>query len=512
MSYGRVNLFSHTLKFGLSMNLEEFRSYAKDFNVIPVSRRLLADGETPVGVYRKLTKNAENTFLLESAEHDGTWSRYSFIGVRSEATLSEKNGLAYWQGIAPAGAPTGIDPLLALKICASHLRSPQIPGLPPLTSGLVGFMGYDVVRRLEKLPNLTKKDIELPELSFMLTSDLAVLDHSNGTITLIANAINWDGSDDRVDEAYASCQSRLDQMESDLALSLTSEANHIPEFSIPEYDANVSSENFKSSVIKIKEEILAGEAFQVVLSQRFSMPSYSDAMDVYRMLRLNNPSPYMYLFRFSGGVEIVGSSPEALVKVNQRDVMIHPIAGTRRRSKDLQEYEALAKELLADPKERAEHLMLVDLGRNDLGRVCAPGTVEVVDFMHIERYSHVMHIVSTVTGKLKESATATDALFSVFPAGTLSGAPKPRAMEIIEEHESTRRGIYGGIVGYIDFAGNLDTAIAIRTALLLNGTAYVQAGAGVVADSDPESEDLECHNKAAAVLSAVHAANRLSKS
>jgi anthranilate synthase component 1 len=493
------------------MNLEEFRAYAKEFNVIPVSRRVLADGETPVGVYQKLTKNAENTFLLESAEHDGSWSRYSFIGVRSEATLSEENGLAYWQGVAPAGAPTGIDPLMALKICASHLRSPQIPGLPPLTSGLVGFMGYDVVRRLEKLPNLTIKDIELPELSFMLTSDLAVLDHSDGTITLIANAINWDGSDDRVDQAYASCQSRLDQMESDLALSLTPEVNRIPEFAKPKYDANISSESFRTSVKKIKEEILSGEAFQVVLSQRFSMPSHADALNIYRMLRLNNPSPYMYLFRFSAGIEIVGSSPEALVKVNQKDVLIHPIAGTRRRSKDPLEDDALARELLADPKERAEHLMLVDLGRNDLGRVCAPGTVEVVDFMHIERYSHVMHIVSTVTGKLKEGASPTDALFAVFPAGTLSGAPKPRAMEIIEEQENIRRGIYGGIVGYIDFAGNLDTAIAIRTALILNGTAYVQAGAGIVADSDPESENQECHNKAAAVLSAVHAANSLVK-
>ena len=491
------------------MNLEEFRSYAKSFNVIPVSRRLLADGESPVGVYQKLTKNRENTFLLESAEHDGTWARYSFIGVRSEATLSEKNGIAYWQGIAPAGAPHGADPLAALKICASHLRSPQIPGLPPLTSGLVGFMGYDVVRRLEKLPNLTIKDIELPELSFMLTSDLAVFDHSNATITLIANAINWDGSDDRVDEAYASCQSRLDQMESDLAVSLNSEVQRIPEFTKPVYEASTSSEKFKSSVLEIKEEILSGEAFQVVLSQRFSMKSTADAMDVYRMLRLNNPSPYMYLFRFSDGIEIVGSSPEALVKVNQKDVMIHPIAGTRRRSADPREDDELAQELLADPKERAEHLMLVDLGRNDLGRVCAPGTVEVVDFMHIERYSHVMHIVSTVTGKLKEGATPIDALFSVFPAGTLSGAPKPRAMEIIEEQENTRRGVYGGIVGYIDFTGNLDTAIAIRTALILDGTAYVQAGAGIVADSDPESENQECHNKAAAVLSAVHAANRL---
>ena len=370
-------------------------------------------------------------------------------------------------------------------------------------------MGYDVVRRLEKLPSLAHKDIPLPELSFMLTSDLAVMDHSDGTITLIANAINWDGSDDRIDEAYASCVERLDRMQSDLAISLQGDAATIPDFSLPDYTGNISADDFKKNIAQVKEEILAGEAFQVVLSQRFALPCTADAIDVYRMLRLNNPSPYMYLFRFTDGIEIVGSSPEALVKVNQEDVMIHPIAGTRKRSANPEEDHRLAEELLADPKERAEHLMLVDLGRNDLGRVCAPGTVEVVDFMHIERYSHVMHIVSTVIGKLSKKKSPVDALFSVFPAGTLSGAPKPRAMEIIEELETTRRGVYGGIVGYIDFTGNLDTCIAIRTALLHNGTAYVQAGAGVVADSDPESENQECRNKAAAVLTAVHAANRL---
>ena len=493
------------------MNLEEFRAYAKVSNVIPVSRKLLADSETPLGVYKKLAKSAANTFLLESAEHGGAWSRYSFIGVRSEATLSEKDGLAYWQGTVPAGAPTGIDPLEALRLSAAHLKSPKIAGLPPLTGGLVGFMGYDVVRRLEKLPSLSHKDIPLPELSFMLTSDLAVMDHSEGTITLIANAINWDGSDDRIDEAYASCMERLDRMQSDLAISIPGDAASIPEFSIPQYTGNISAEDFKKNIAHVKEEILAGEAFQVVLSQRFAMPCSADAIDVYRMLRLNNPSPYMYLFRFTDGIEIVGSSPEALVKVNQEDVMIHPIAGTRKRSSNPEEDHRLAEELLADPKERAEHLMLVDLGRNDLGRVCAPGSVEVVDFMHIERYSHVMHIVSTVIGKLSKKSSPVDALFSVFPAGTLSGAPKPRAMEIIEELETTRRGVYGGIVGYIDFTGNLDTCIAIRTALLYKGTAFVQAGAGVVADSDPESENQECRNKAAAVLTAVHAANRLAK-
>lgn len=493
------------------MNLEEFRAYAKISNVIPVSRRLLADGETPLGVYKKLTKNQPNTFLLESAEHGGAWSRYSFIGIRSEATLSEKDGKAYWQGTTPAGAPTGIDPLEALRLSAAHLKSPKIAGLPPLTGGLVGFMGYDVVRRLEKLPNLSVKDLPLPELSFMLTSDLAVLDHSDGTITLIANAINWDGSDDRIDEAFAACNERLDRMQRDLSVSLDGDIAEIDVHAAPIFDANMTGEQFKSKIAQAKEEILAGEAFQIVLSQRFSMPCTADAIDVYRMLRLNNPSPYMYLFRFNEGITIVGSSPEALVKVNQREVMIHPIAGTRKRSSSPEEDHRLGEELLADPKERAEHLMLVDLGRNDLGRVCAPGSVEVIDFMHIERYSHVMHIVSTVTGKLADHSTPVDALFSVFPAGTLSGAPKPRAMEIIEELEPTRRGVYGGIVGYLDFTGNIDTCIAIRTALIHGGMAYVQAGAGIVADSDPESENQECRNKAAAVLMAIDSANRLRK-
>ena len=491
------------------MNLEEFREYAKVSNVIPVSRRLLADGETPLGIYRKLAKDAPNTFLLESAEHGGAWSRYSFIGVRSEAVLSESDGLAYWQGSPPAGAPSGIDPLEALRLTTAHLKSPKIEGLPPLTGGLVGFMAYDVVRRLEKLPNLSRKDLPLPELSFMLTSDLAVLDHSDGTITLIANAINWDGSDDRIDEAFAACNIRLDRMQRDLGTALAGDVAKIEFHAQPLFTSTIEPEDFKSKILEAKEEILAGEAFQIVLSQRFSIECTADALDVYRMLRLNNPSPYMYLFRFTDGIDVVGSSPEALIKVNGRDVMIHPIAGTRKRSASPEEDHRLAEELLADPKERAEHLMLVDLGRNDLGRVCKPGSVEVIDFMHIERYSHVMHIVSTVTGVLDSRSTAVDALFSVFPAGTLSGAPKPRAMEIIERLEPTRRGLYGGIVGYLDFTGNIDTCIAIRTALIHNGTAYVQAGAGVVADSDPESENQECYNKATAVLRAVDSANRL---
>lgn len=494
------------------MNLEEFREYAKTNNVVPVYRKLLADGETPLGVYRKLAKNKPSTFLLESAEHGGAWSRYSFIGAHSSATLSEKDGKAIWVGTTPAGAPAGIDPLVALKLSAAHLKSPKIAGLPPLTGGLVGFMGYDSVRRLEKLPELSTKDIPIPELAFMLTSDLAVLDHAEGTITLIANAINWDGTDGRVDEAYQDAVARLDRMQADLATPIPGFVDELHDVKTPVFERNISEPEFLSKVATIKEEILSGEAFQVVLSQRFTMDCHADALDVYRMLRLHNPSPYMYLFRFTDGIEVVGSSPEALVKVTGKEVMVHPIAGTRKRSSSTEEDHRLGEELLADPKERAEHLMLVDLGRNDLGRICIPGSVEVIDFMHIERYSHVMHIVSTVIGQLAPTSSPTDALFAVFPAGTLSGAPKPRAMEIIEELEPSRRGIYGGAIGYIDFTGNIDTCIAIRTTLIHDGKAYVQAGAGIVADSDASSENQECLNKAAAVLGAISAANEMAKS
>jgi anthranilate synthase component 1 len=491
------------------MKLEEFREYARNNNVIPVYRRLLADGETPLGLYKKLAKNNPGTFLLESAEHGGAWSRYSFIGVRSQTTLTERGGAAEWIGTPPAGVPRGMDPLQALRESVAHLKTPVIAGLPPLTGGLVGYMGYDAVRRLENIPQLAVDDLQLPEIAFMLTSDLAVMDHSNGTVTLIANAINWDGSDERVDEAYAESQIRLDRMYQDLQSSLAGDVSEIPEFNTPTFERNIPADEFRAKVEIAKEEIRAGEAFQIVISQRFSTPVTADALDVYRALRLSNPSPYMYLFRFAGGVDVVGSSPEALVKVTGREVMVHPIAGTRKRSASLEEDVRLGDELLADPKERAEHLMLVDLGRNDVGRVCSPGSVEVIDFMHIERYSHVMHIVSTVVGELAKDAAPIDALFSVFPAGTLSGAPKPRAMEIIERLEPTRRGLYGGAIGYFDFTGNIDTCIAIRTALIKDGTAYVQAGAGVVADSDPESENQETINKAAAVLTAIHTANAM---
>jgi anthranilate synthase component 1 len=497
-----------------TMDLDTFRKLAADRRVIPVTRKLLADGDTPVGLYRKLAAERTGTFLLESAENGRSWSRYSFVGVRSAATLTERDGHTHWLGTPPVGVPTEGDPLAALRATVETLHTPRDLGglvhLPPFTGGMVGYLGYDIVRRLEKVGEHGRDDLRLPELTMLLTSDLAVLDHWDGTVLLIANAINHNDLDTGVDEAYADAVARLDAMAADLVRPVPTDPTALPASEVPEYTALWGGADFMTAVDDIKERIRAGEAFQVVPSQRFETPCSASALDVYRVLRATNPSPYMYLFRFDG-FDVVGSSPEALVKVEDGSAMLHPIAGTRPRGATPQEDAALAEELMGDPKERAEHLMLVDLGRNDLGRVCEPGSVEVVDFMSVERYSHVMHIVSTVTGKLAEGRTAFDVLTACFPAGTLSGAPKPRALQIIEELEPSRRGLYGGCVGYLDFAGDSDTAIAIRTALLRGGTAYVQAGAGVVADSDPVAEDAECRNKAAAVLRAVHSANRLER-
>ncbi|MFF5341241.1 anthranilate synthase component I [Streptomyces althioticus] len=504
------------------MDLETFRKLATDRRVIPVTRKLLADGDTPVALYRKLAAERPGTFLLESAD-GGTsqafstgggrsWSRYSFVGVRSAATLTERDGQAHWEGTPPVGVPVDGDPLAALHATLRTLHTPrdlaEDLGLPPFTGGLVGYLGYDIVRRLEKIGPGERDDLKLPELTMLLTSDLAVMDHWEGSVWLIANAINHNDLETGVDEAYADAVARLDAMEADLARPVAQPPAALPPSELPAYTALWGGPDFQEAVEDVKERIRAGEAFQVVPSQRFETPCTASALDVYRVLRATNPSPYMYLFRFDG-FDVAGSSPEALVKVEDGQAMVHPIAGTRHRGATPQEDQALADELLADPKERAEHLMLVDLGRNDLGRVCEPGSVEVVDFMSIERYSHVMHIVSTVTGRVAADRTAFDVLTACFPAGTLSGAPKPRAMRIIDELEPSRRGLYGGCVGYLDFAGDSDTAIAIRTALLRDGTAYVQAGAGIVADSDPVAEDTECRNKAAAVLRAVHTANRL---
>ncbi|HWM05328.1 MAG TPA: anthranilate synthase component I [Actinophytocola sp.] len=485
----------------VSPSREEFRRLAVDNRVVPVIRRVLADAETPVGVYRKLARGRPNTFLLESAENGRSWSRWSFVGVESTAVLTERDGEACWEGTTPVGLPTGGDPLEVLRETVRILHTDRFPDLPPLTGGMVGFIGYDAVRRLERLPELTENDLRLPELAMLFATDLAALDHHEGTITLISNAVNWDNSPERVDAAYDAAVERLDAMTA--GLQTPAEATvAVFDRPTPEFRRRRDPADYTGAVRTAKEAIRAGEGFQVVLSQRFEMSTDADPLDVYRVLRTTNPSPYMYLLRLDG-FDIVGSSPESLVTVRDGQATTHPIAGTRWRGADPDEDAVLEKDMLSDEKERAEHVMLVDLGRNDLGRVCRAGSVHVVDFFRVERYSHVMHIVSTVTGMLDEGRTAFDAVTACFPAGTLSGAPKPRAMELIEELEPTRRGLYGGVVGYLDFAGDADTAIAIRTALMRDGTAYVQAGAGIVADSDPVAEDTECVNKARAVLAAI---------
>ncbi len=490
-------------------SLEDFRTQAVDRRVVPVYRRLLADTETAVGLYAKLAGNRPGTYLLESAEQ-GVWARYSFIGVNAAATLTARDGQATWTGQAPAGLPTGGDPLEAVRETLRLLHTPRIEGLPPFTSGLVGFLSYDVVRRIERLPDGNVDDLQVPELGLLLAGDLAVLDHHRGEVWLVANAINFDGSDERVDEAYADAVSRIDAMVERLARPTPSAVVAVDlDHRLP-VRRQRTPEEFQTAVRAAVEEIKAGEAFQIVVSQRFEVDTTADALEIYRVLRLNNPSPYMYLLRMTDDqdrpFDIVGSSPEALVTVNDRRAVTHPIAGSKPRGADPQADAALEAELLADPKERAEHVMLVDLGRNDLGRVCEPGTVEVIEFMDVRRYSHIMHLESTVTGRIADGRSALDVVLAAFPAGTLSGAPKVRAMEIIDGLEVSRRGLYGGVVGYFDFAGDADAAIAIRTALLRDGVAYVQAGGGIVADSDPPTEDQETQNKAAAVLTAVSVA------
>lgn len=491
----------------VSPSRDEFRALAEGRRVIPVVRRVLADGETPIGVYRKLAADRPGTFLFESAENGASWSRWSFIGVDSPAALTVRDGKAVWTGTPPVGLPTEGDPLTVLRETVAALHTEQLPGMPPLTGGMVGYIGYDAVRWLERLPELAERDLDIPELTMLLATDLAAFDHHEGTVTLIANAVNWDDSPERVDAAYDDAVARLNAMTKQLHVAAPATAA-VFDRPAPEFTRRRTKPDFHAAVEKAVEAIKAGEAFQIVPSQRFEIETQADALDVYRVLRTSNPSPYMYLLRLDG-FDIVGSSPEALVTVRDGRATTHPIAGTRWRGADPEEDAQLAKDLLADEKERAEHLMLVDLGRNDLGKVCKPGTVRVVDFFDVERYSHVMHIVSTVTGELLDDKTAFDAVAACFPAGTLSGAPKVRAMQLIEELEPTRRALYGGVVGYLDFAGDADTAIAIRTALMKDGTAYVQAGGGVVADSVADYEDNESLNKARTVLSAVAAAQTM---
>lgn len=499
--------------------LATFLDLARDHRVVPVTRKVLADSETPLSAFRKLAAEPgaggglrEGTFLLESAPNGASWSRWSFIGAGTRSALTVADGQAHWWGDVPAGAPVGGDPVAALDESLRLLQTDPLDGMPPLTGGFVGFMAYDFVRRLERLPEQTVDDLRLPDMFWLLVADLAAFDHHEGTITLIANAVNWDGSDERAEEAYHDAVARLDAMTRALAAPAPSTVSTFDR-PAPDYRSQRSLDDYREIVEGLVGQIEAGEAFQVVPSMRFEIDTDADPLDVYRVLRASNPSPYMYLLRMPGvdrePFTIVGSSPEALVTVTDRVATTHPIAGTRWRGATEAEDQLLAKGLLEDEKENSEHLMLVDLGRNDLGRVCEPGTVRVTDYRRVERYSHVMHLVSTVSGTLRDDKQALDAVTACFPAGTLTGAPKVRAMELIEANEITRRGLYGGVVGYLDFAGNADTAIAIRTALMSGRTAYVQAGGGVVADSDAKYEFNEARNKASAVLAAVAAAGTM---
>jgi len=493
---------------------ETFRALAARQRIVPVTIRLLADEDTPITLYRRLTDGDDprGTFLLESAG-EGEQSRWSIIGARARAILTEKEGKAHWIGDVPAGLPEVEDPMEALRVLTAEFRAARLPHLPPFTGGLVGFIAYDAVRHWENLPDSPPDELGLPDLSLQLAQDVAVHDAHDATVLLVANALNIDGADAGVDAAYDDAVSRLEDMLERLRRPLAPGAAVYDVVRDAEPKARTAQREYEASVRSAVQDIIDGEIFQVVPSQRFSLPTAEDPLDVYRVLRRMNPSPYMFLLRGvdaqGRAVDVVGASPESLVTVRGSTATTHPIAGSRPRGEDPAADEALAAELLADPKERSEHLMLVDLARNDLQRFCEPGSVVVRDFMHIQRYSHIQHIVSTVTGSIREDMTAYDALRSTFPAGTLSGAPKPSAMRIIDRLEPVRRGIYGGTVGYIDFAGDMDMAIAIRTAVIADGTAHVQSGGGVVADSDPTMEHREAQSKAAAALRAVASAQTL---
>lgn len=493
---------------------------AAGHRVVPVARELFADGETPVGVYRKVAADRPGTFLLESAEQGGIWSRWSFVGAGSLGVLTqqrdEAGDRAVWLDYGldaerAFGGAVPTAPLEALDALYSRWRTPQLAGLPPLTGGLVGFIGWEAVRQLEHLPEAPPAEIPIPGQALSFVSELVALDHRQGTATLIVAVVN-DGTESP-DVAWQLAQTRLDGLQQALAEPSLAALAEVDLGVAPDATARITQDDFEASVLRAKEFVRDGDVFQVVISQRFDHELRATPLEVYRVLRALNPSPYMYLLALetpeAEPYTIVGSSPEALVKVQRGRVFTHPIAGSRPRGETPERDLELAEELLADPKERSEHLMLVDLARNDLSKVCAAGSVEVTEFMQVERFSHIMHLVSSVEGNLRPDATSVDAFRATFPAGTLSGAPKPRALAIIDELEVAQRGLYGGVVGYFDLAGDADLAIAIRTATLIGDTAYVQAGAGLVADSDPHSEHLESVNKAAAPLRAVAVANAM---
>ncbi len=490
----------------------EFHALARDYTVVPVWRDLLADLITPVAAFARLCRDDEPGFLLESVEHGDRWSRWSFVGRRAAATFTARGLDVTVDHAVPDSIPLDQGILAATEAALACYRAPQSADLPPLHSGLMGYLGYDVVREVERLPDVPKDDQQLPDAALSIIGELAAFDHFRQRVTLVANAwIPPDASADDLDRAYDEAVARLDRLAVDGASPLDEPLVEPPtaDDEMPEVTSTTTAETYCRGVEVAKEHILAGDAFQIVLSQRFDFDLGADPFDTYRVLRQINPSPYMYFVRLPE-VTLIGCSPEPMVQLLDGRVISRPIAGTRRRGRTDEEDRRLGAELSEHPKEIAEHIMLVDLARNDVGRVVTFGTEQVDEMLTLERYSHVMHLTSQVSGQLVEGATPIDVLRATLPAGTVSGAPKVRAMEIIDAIESTKRGPYAGVVGYIDFSGNIDTAIAIRTMVVSpDGQASVQAGAGVVADSVPEHEDLECHNKARALLVAVPGARRM---
>jgi anthranilate synthase component I len=477
---------------GIEPNLEQARSLAADHNLIPLRHQFIDDCETPVSAFLKLRELApgEPAFLLESAEQGQRVGRYSFIGFHPRTVLR-------WS-LADGGDPYA----LAAADLAGFSQAP-IDDAPPFTGGAVGYFGYDLVRTVEPLGAPNPDALGLPDMALMLTDLLVTFDHLKHTVTILANA-NLDAEPD-IERAYSIAAQRIADVRAQLAGPVPRPERTVERRQAPAFESNMTRERFEAMVQRIVEYIHAGDAFQVVPSQRWSAAVPVEAFSIYRGLRAVNPSPYMYYLDF-GDFQVAGASPEPLLTVNGRHVSTRPIAGTRHRGATPEEDRQIAAGLLADEKERAEHVMLVDLGRNDLGRVCEYGSVAVDELMEIESYSHVMHIVSSVSGTLRPGVGAMDALRSVLPAGTLSGAPKVRAMQIIDELESVKRGGYGGAIGYLSYAGDLDTAIHIRTVVVRDGVAHVQAGGGTVADAKPAYEFEESVAKSTAAMRAIELA------
>jgi anthranilate synthase component 1 len=489
----------------LHPSFEEFSRKAREGNLIPVYREILADMETPVSAFRKID-SGKYAFLLESVEGGEKWGRYSFLGSNPGFIFRAKGSQAeVITGDRVSARPIGRDVLEPLSEILKQYRPVRDPNLPRFSGGLVGFLSYDVVRQFERLPATAKDDLGLPDALFVLTDTLVIFDNVSHRIKVVSNAYVPEPSASALRRAYDEAAGKIDGIIRALRRPLDATLERGGAVEGLQLSSTMSREEFLRAVEQAKEYVRAGDVVQAVISQRLSVRTSADPFDIYRALRIVNPSPYMYYLRLDN-LRVAGSSPEVLVRLEDGRIELRPIAGTRRRGKDEEEDRALERELLADPKERAEHIMLVDLGRNDVGRVSRIGSVKVNELMVIERYSHVMHIVSNVQGTLEEGRDAFDLLRASFPAGTVTGAPKIRAMEIIEELERVRRGPYAGAVGYFGFSGNMDTCITIRTVLIADGMAHIQAGAGIVADSVPEREYEETMNKAQGMIKAIEMA------